>query len=351
MSDDPQPTLVQRLGTLGALSILGLALSISLIVVHVQTHLRPAADSFCTLGASFDCASVAASPHAIFLGVPWAIWGALLFLTLTIASWNRSLWLLPLTTLAAVGSVALLFVSLLLVGSICFLCEGVHLVSLTLAALSWRKRAELSGSFGSLEGALDLFALPAGILLALVLFLPPYWGSFNYKAEPPFATGTTKEGHPWIGSEKPEKVIHEFVDYRCPYCRVASARTLRHLKANPTWRLVRRQHPGRRCSSKHKYSCIEVRLALCAADQGKFWRADRWLFSHPNPGVGPDSQKLAKALSLDETKFLECVSSEDAFQRAQASYELTIQEKIKDTPGYTVDGKRLKQEDVTRLFD
>src|SRR5690606_29183196 len=78
------------------LIIVGLILSLVLEYVHAKTFLVPAADSFCSVGESFDCAAVASSKYSVFLGLPWALWGLLGFMTMLIASLRRSLWLWPL---------------------------------------------------------------------------------------------------------------------------------------------------------------------------------------------------------------------------------------------------------------
>ena len=344
----------KRLGNLTlvkTLSLFGIALSVALSAVHAQTHLAPARDSFCSLGASFDCATVAASPFAVFMGLPWGVWGILGFLCLSIAAYRRSIWLVPLSLFGALTSLALFLISLIQVRSICFLCEGVHVTSFALAFFALKNKKDLQGSFRSLPELSELVAPSAGLALALLLFLPPYWGSFSYKGEPPFATGNTKAGHPWIGSRKPSVVLHEFIDYRCPHCRVTTAATLRRLKKKPTWRVVRRQHPGQRCLSQVKHSCIETRLALCAGDQGQFWRADRYLFSNPQVGTGPDASKMAAALGLDSEKFSKCLKSEKTFKKANDLSQFTYERKIKNTPSYMLNDKLLSSAEAEALFE
>jgi|GEM_PF-714446 len=332
------------------LASLGLFVSLVLEYVHVTTYLRPAADSFCSMGSNFDCTAVAASPYSVFLGVPWALWGALGFSSILVASFQRSIWLLALTGVAAGASIALLGFSLFAIGSLCYLCEATHLLAWILFYLSWKDRKRLHGTFRDTSPLLPAVGPTAGIGLAMIFLLPAYWSSFSYKGEPPFATGVTEEGHPWIGSASPKLTIEEFVDYRCPHCKIGSARTLRVLGKHPDWRIVRRQQPRiRTCSAQFK-TCLSARAAYCAQEQGKFWRADRWLFAHLNPKKEVDTEQLALDLKLDTEKFAACVESDPIYERANKEALQARKAKIVDIPGYRVDGKRLKPDEAAKLL-
>ena len=333
------------------LSGAGLLISLLLVVVHLRTHLQPAANSYCSMGESLDCAAVAASSSSIILGLPWAIWGVLGFAAMFIASLQRSIWLWPLAGLAAAVSVVLLGVSLFVVGSICYLCEAVHIISWILFFLVHRGRSQLAGSLADISKATTILAPVAGAALGLILFLPHYWGAFSYKGDPPFATGTTKEGYPWIGAENPTTTIHEYVDYACDHCRVASARTLRKLGSESGWRIVRRQQPRMNCSNHSPKTCRAARLAVCAGKQSKFWRADRWLFANWDVRNPPETQAIASDLDLNLKEFEACVSDSATYEQVHAEALAARKLGIRATPGYAIDGKKLKEDEVEALFD
>lgn len=331
------------------LAALGLAISLLLEYVHVSTYLNPAADSFCSVGESFDCAAVAASGSSIFLGVPWALWGSIGFLMMLTAALLRSVWLLPLSLFSAAVSLALLGISVMQVGSLCYLCEATHVLSWLLAFVSVRARAQLEGTLTNTRAISLILSPGAALSLAALLFVPHYWGSFSYKAEPPFPQGQTAEGHHWIGAESPSTTIHEFVDYGCPHCKVASARTLRELASHGEWRLVRRHQPRMRCRKNIAKPCLSVRMALCAEAEEKYWQADRWLFAHAQPREEFDPQLMARDLQLPEAEFLACVDSDATYERADALAKEA--RKIIEVPSYLVDGKKLKPAEVQELFD
>lgn len=319
------------------LSGTGFALSLLLEKLHVDTYVAEKADHFCTVGSTLDCASVAASTASIFLGLPWAIWGALGFIALAIASYQRSRWLLPLAGAAAFASVALFFVSAFSIGSICMLCEGVHLTSFALFVVAYRFRNELGSSLSDYKSCAGIVGPPAAIALVLLAFLPPYWSAFSWKGEPPFATGKTDDDYNWIGAQSPEVTIHEYVNYKCPYCKVSSSQRLRDLGQHKSWRIVRHPQPLMSCGQDRPGSCQAERLAYCAGEQGKFWRADRWLFGNVDFNKRFDAEKMVRDLELDGPTFEQCFASAAAFEYGERAFRAAKREGLTAVPAYEID--------------
>jgi uncharacterized membrane protein len=324
-------------------------LSAWLWVLHVRTYLWPSESSFCSFDAKFDCVQVAASPSSVFLGVPWAAYGCVGFLALTALIVRRSILALPLSLLMGIGSLGLLGVELFQVGSICLWCEAVHILTWILAALLIRGRAALVRDEKNLVTVQLGVVLPLTLLVTLWAFLPRYWGALSYKAPPSLPTGVTEEGYPWIGSTNPSVVIHEFVDYRCPHCKVASTQTLRKLARNSRVRVVRRHQPRMHCNGAG--SCESMRVALCAAKQNKFWQADRYLFEVAESGNRLDLSKAARDLSLNEAELKTCYESAETLAEADRQAKEARKAKIHGTPGYIVDGKRVTAGAVQKLFE
>jgi len=336
---------------LWGLLIVGLVTSLVLGYVHWATYFRPGDSSFCSMGSTFDCDAVAASRWSIFLGVPWAAWGALGYATMIWAAWRRSWLLVPLSVTAAAASLLLLGLSLFVVGSLCSLCELTHVVSWALLVVVLRQRATLSQAKRPRDELLDVLLAPAGAALALALLFPSYWDAFSFKGHPPFATGVTPEGYPWIGATEPGETLHEFVDYACGHCKVHSVRTLRALRRHPELRVVRRHQPRMRCMESLPGSCAHVRMAYCAEQQGKFWQADRWLFAHAKPGLlEPDVEGMARDLKLNEAQLAQCVTAPSTFERARREVKESNRQKVRSVPGYAKDGKRLKPAEVNQLL-
>lgn len=330
------------------LGAVGFVLSLLLLWVHYRTFTAPTDDSFCTAGAAFDCTRVAASQYSVFLGVPWALWGVIGFGTIWLAALQNSIYFLFLSLAAGVGSVALFLIEVLVIGSVCLLCEGIHLVGIALAILAINERASLKRDALSTVRIQSFVVIPAALLLALALFMPRYWGAFSYKAPPPFPTGVTSDGYPWIGAAEPKLTIHEFTDYQCPHCKIASALTLRRLARQDDLRIVRRQNPRMHC--RDDSACQGVRLAYCAEAQGKFWQADRWLFEHTAPRKELDPQAFVDDLELNGEALQRCFHDPQIQERANAEAVWAIKNRLLETPGYLVDGKKLKPSQVAELF-
>jgi uncharacterized membrane protein len=331
-----------------SLAAVGVLLSVWLWVLHVRTYLAPSASSFCSFDAKFDCVQVAASPYSIFLGIPWAAYGTVGFLALTALLVRRSILALPLALLMGTGSLVLLGVEIVNVGSICLWCEVVHVLTWVICVFVFRDRKSLVRDERTPMTLQVGVILPLTALVTLWAFLPRYWGAMSYKGVPPFATGTTEDGHPWIGSQKPRLTIHEFIDYRCPHCKVASSQTLRRLARSKDIRIVRRQQPRMRCETVNE--CKSMRLALCAGEQGKFWQADRYLFEVPDIRKDLDVSESARDLNLDESRLRSCMESPETLALSARLSKEARKLKIFGTPGYIVDGKRLGPDEVMKLF-
>jgi len=331
------------------LALAGLALSLGLEALHVRAYGAPGASSFCTLTSRFDCTSVALSRYAVIFGLPLPLWGALGFVALGVAAWLGSALLLPLAALAALASVGLLGLELFAVGSICLLCEGVHLVAFALLALAWRNRASFVP--WSRDDAALVLLPPLGAMIALLSFLPPYWGALGWKGELPFADGVTDDGAPWIGARSPKLTLEEYTDYLCPHCKVATARTLRRLAAHPSdIRVIRKQFPLARCRAGQPGSCLQVRMADCALEAQRFWQMDRWLFAHADQ-VRPDPALAAREVGIDAARFTSCVERRETYERAEREWQSADQRKFLGTPTYIVGTKRIAPETVDRWLE
>jgi len=331
------------------LALLGLVLSLALEALHVRAYAAPTASSFCSLGHALDCTTVALSRYSVLLGLPVPLWGALGFAALGTAAWLRSRWLLPLAALAAVASLALLVVELAFVGALCLLCEGVHAAAIALLVVAWKGRADLRPRTRD-DSALVLLP-PLGVLLGLLFFVTPYWGSFGWRGPAPFPEGITEDGAHWLGAREPTLTLDEYTDYLCPHCRAATAWTLRRLAAKPrAIRIVRRQYPLSACRADQKGSCLQLRMAHCAAEQQRFWQMDRWLFAHNDQRV-PDVRAAARDLDIDSERFATCTERRDIYERAEADSRSVAKRHLVGTPTYMVGGKRITPEKADALLE
>jgi uncharacterized membrane protein len=326
------------------LAAAGFALSLVLEWMHVEAYAHPTADSFCAIDARVDCTSIALSRYSVLLGLPVPLLGALGFAAIGVAAWLRSRLLGWLAAVGAVVSVLLLGAELFVIGAVCLLCEAVHVVAILLAVLAFRARSELRRV--DRDTALIVLGPVTGVAVALVLFLPRYWGAFGWKGDLPFRSGKTEDGHPWLGAEEPKLTVEEITDYACPHCRAASTRALRYLAANEgSLRVIRRQYPRMDCPRGVSVSCQPLRVAYCAAEQGKFWQMDRFLFEHAAKG-SVKVEAAAEAVGLDGKQLAACVEREDIYARAEAEAKFWSKKRLMGTPAYRIDGKIVPMKDA-----
>ncbi|HTQ06873.1 MAG TPA: thioredoxin domain-containing protein [Polyangiaceae bacterium] len=335
--------------TAAGLALGGLLLSALLEWLHVKAYGAPGASSFCTVGKRLDCTAVALASSSVVLGLPLPIWGILGFSALGVAAWLGSAWLVPLAFGAALASVALLGVELFDVGALCFLCEAVHAVAFALAVVAWRARRTLAPLADRERAALVLLP-PLGGMIALLIFLPPYFRTVTFRGELPFADGVTPEGEPWIGAKNPKLTLEEYTDYRCPHCRTASSWTLHRLAAHPNdIRIVRGQQPLARCLAQ-RGSCDRLRFAYCAQEQGRFWQMDRWLFAHGDEHT-VEPARAASDLGIDGARFASCVERADTYARAERESAASERRHFAWTPTYVLNGKRIPSATADRYLE
>lgn len=228
------------------------------------------------------------------------------------------------------------------------MCEGVHVVALATFALAWQGRAGLVPR--SRDDAALVLLPPLGIMLALLLFVPRYWGEFGWKGELPFPEGVTDDGAHWVGAREPKLTVDEYTDYMCPHCKAATAWTLKRLAAKPNdIRIVRRHFPLVRCRADQKSTCLQLRMAYCAGEQQRFWQMDRWLFAHQE--LRPSLEAAAHDVALDARRFATCVDSDDTLARAERESQAVAKKRLVGTPTYMVGGKRIAAPDLDRLLE
>jgi len=329
-----------------SLAAIGFLFSAYLEYLHVRAWLDPGATSFCSVAKATDCTAVALSNWSTIGNVPLPIWGAAGFWVLGAASQRRSAWLLPFAAFGAVASLALLVVEVIAIGSICLFCEGVHLIAWVLLFVAWRRRTVFTAPKRDSEFFANGFVPAAAFLLAAFFMMPLYFRVPTWRGEPPFPTGITAAGSPWIGATDPALTVEEWVDYSCPHCKAASERTLRALaERGSKVRVVRRNDPRMTCSAVSPMSCLPLRAALCAAQQGRFWQMDRWLFANATRGK-VDLDAAAKDIRLDSTKLKACVASRETIVAANVEYRAAVDAQVIETPSYRIDARKVSEKDV-----
>jgi uncharacterized membrane protein len=125
-----------------ALSLLGLGLSIYLTITHFQPQAL-----VCSGGGIIDCAKVTTSAQSEVLGIPVAILGLANYTVMTALNtpwaWHSKWrWLHVARFVLVIISMCfvlwLIFAEVIIIGSICLYCTGVHLTTFALLIVMTR---------------------------------------------------------------------------------------------------------------------------------------------------------------------------------------------------------------------
>jgi protein-disulfide isomerase/uncharacterized membrane protein len=323
------------------LAFVGLAVSAELTHIHYRTHTDPTFRSVCAVSAKVNCETVAQSPYSVFLGVPVSVWGLLGYSVLALLSlwglsakrlhrgWPRGA-LLALTAVFCLVSAILGTISVTKIDSICLFCFSTYGINAALLVLAFLAAARtesgpLMAVMGDLRAAAQRPVGPALLCLAglcsvaaLLIAYPQYFHNVGWNDLPRLVSGSTEEGHHWIGATKPKLIIEEFSDYECPHCRKAH-KQVRDLSARyrDQVRLMHRHFPlDNACNPIiptpfHERACEFALAAECAAEQGKFWEMNDALFSVQEAikAKDVDIRRLCVQIGLDSPRFNTCLES------------------------------------------
>lgn len=146
------------------------------------------------------------------------------------------------------------------------------------------------------------------------------------------------------GDAKAPLVMYEVSDFQCPYCRQFWAETLPHLEAEyirtGKVRLTFINFP---IASLHPNAQAAHELAMCGAEQGKFWRLHDLLYGHQGEWAGladpqPYFLGLADSARVDPGALRSCYAAGRIRQLVAAEAQASWQAGVKSTPSFIVQG-------------
>jgi protein-disulfide isomerase/uncharacterized membrane protein len=354
------------------LCLAGVGVSVELTRIHLFVHTDPDYHSICAISEGINCETVAASPYAVFAGLPVSVWGIAGYLVMGLfAIWAAGAkrpsptWplgiLLSLTVVSSVASALLAFISATRIDSLCLFCmisygiNGVLFVVCVIAvkksgvripALFARDAKTLTGR-PCLAAGLALAGITAVLLLEALV--PSYWKTPGWNDLPKLDSGLDASGHHWIGAVQPEVTIVEFSDYECPHCRAAHKAIRATAAQYPRRvRLVHRHlpldnscHPGLR-RPFHKRACLFAQAAECAGMEGRFWEMNDAIFSIQEAvkTENVDPVDLAVRLGLNRSTFKQCLEKGATSERIADDIREAMKRKLRGTPSFLV-GDRL----------
>ena len=350
-------------------ALAGLADSVYLSVSHYRVYTDIGYKSFCAISRTINCDTVSQSPFSIFLDVPVPVWGIIgytFFLLLMPFAWSRAvgekrIWtmLFMLSLGFSLYSIVLAVITTFYIHSYCIMCILSYGINFFLLYYLWmlRKRFACEGILKALgqdlyflginkarTGSVFLpFLIAAGLT---VLYFPNYWTFKPPAQSAAIPTGTTEDGHPWIGAESPELVITEYTDYLCFQCKKMHYYLREIIAKNPDKiKLVHRHFP-----MDHEYNFIVkypfhvgsgkmALLAVHAAAKGKFWQMNDTLF-----GIAGETQKInfkdiANRTGLDYAELLNSISDPKGLHQLKVDIWKGMKLRMTGTPSFQIDGK------------
>ncbi len=143
--------------TIFILSIIGFLISVKLTQVYFNANfVLDAGPSFCTITKTINCDAVAQSKFAVFLGIPLAIWGMMLYLFLMFLTFvdeigkfklfgflkalkNPLNYIYVVSFVSLAVSIVLAMISFFIINKICVLCFATYLIDATIVIISGLK--------------------------------------------------------------------------------------------------------------------------------------------------------------------------------------------------------------------
>lgn len=146
-------------------------------------------------------------------------------------------------------------------------------------------------------------------------------------------------GAPFKGTEKAPVTIVKFEDFECPFCKnvqPALATVLKQYDGK-----VRVVHKDLPLEAIHPQAQLAAEAARCARDQGKFWEYHDTLYANVPKLGAADLKAYAKNMSLDASKFDECLARNKYRAAVQKDLSEGVQLGITGTPTFFINGREI----------
>ncbi|MEH0022026.1 MAG: vitamin K epoxide reductase family protein [Desulfobacter sp.] len=352
------------------LLITGIGLSSYLSYSHYKVYTDIYYASFCAVSKAVNCDTVSQSSYSIFLNLPVPLWGMLGYAFMSVLfvifknfkkkRINGLYLFIGLSLVFCIVSLWLGIISAFKIHSYCFMCIGLYAVNFSFLYLFWllKRRVDPKNFKQGILVEIQLLiscrkamALSAGgfacIVLIVYFIVPRYWemrpdmsGGTNLH------TGVTKDGSPWIGAEEPQLTIIEYADYQCFQCRKMHF-FLRHLIAEHSdkIRLVHKHFPMDKAvnpivaQNLNPGSGILSRIAIHAADVGKFWEVNDYLYHYNIDKKAIFLKQIARDTGLDLDTLKNAINTQPVNDKLLRDIVSGLQLKITGTPSYLIDNE------------
>lgn len=139
------------------LGALGFVVSLYSLVVHLR--IKAGESSGCDISETINCDAVLSSQYGTWFHVPWGVWGMAFFVIVLLSASAKeanaadrakaATWRLAIAFAGIATSIALTYVSKVLIGAFCPICLATHAVTLTLFVVSLRDFLQARKAIGT----------------------------------------------------------------------------------------------------------------------------------------------------------------------------------------------------------
>ncbi len=363
----------KKTGLILLLSLIGMCVSLELIYIFIKVSIQPDySGSFCSINSVVDCDGVAKTSYSAFLGIPLALWGLLLYITIIflnlvdrlqdkIGNSILDVFKNPKSYIATLGMVSFLIsmllasISIFKINKICALCFVTYFIDLFIAIIAKDKEKSFVEEIKTtvkdfIEGFKNHTKLALVVFISAAAFLT-YTNmtnilSPNQKTQKSYAKYIKLKNNPYatsgnlLGKENGEVIII-YGDFLCPFCRLTNIMGSQ-LASEANVKIIHMNFPLETKCNKyikgtlHRGACTLSKYALAAKKQGKYWDMVNMLYDKKPKSESSIIFNSAQ-LGLDTKKLKNDAHSKEVQQELEAQIKDAIDKGIDATPAIEID--------------
>lgn len=342
---------------LGALGLLGVAVSAYLLVTHAQVASGRGAGALCNVSEGLNCTAAALSPWAMLGPVPVAALGLGFYLAVFLLLGVRSAvtqtraWFVLLFLLSCGYSLFLGVVSVTALDAICPMCVALYVIN----GLGLWRVIRHAGA-GPVTALRSILATPSqsiqrAVLPALVIqLLGTGVSTFVVdvllgETELPTPDDTRvwsddlvrRADGPALGPADARLVIVSYSDFQCPHCARLAETLHRATAAYPDDVRIEFRHFPLPFHPDARPAAI---AAECAHRQGKFWSMHDAIFSQQRDLEAAALLAMATSTALDVAAWTSCIEDPAVAEIVDADQQAGQAAGVAGTPAFFVNGVR-----------
>ncbi len=356
-------------------ALAGLINGIWMLILHIRYDKL---GGVCAVNEKISCEVLTYKQYSEWFGIPTPLYAAFTFLILFILAYrgwkkigerqiHEDVYTWLLSTIALLSAIAMAYISFVILKKLCIFCFLFYII----ITAAWLLSTKILKSHGENLSTVikhelstcykDPWLWFAGVAFACVF-------SFAHVAFEKTASLSNEkvEIHgdeiKTTGNPNAKVSLVIFSDFQCPACKHAAS-ILREIeqsyasKIKITYKFFPLDpscNPGAPYG-QHLMACDAAKAALCAAEQGGFWRYHDHLFDSQTSLYEKKFYEFAEQENLNMENFSECYESNDTTKSVTKDAEEGAALKVNATPTIYLNGKKyegiLKTEDVKKMID